>query len=78
MSDILLTHDQQGDAIDVALKRCVSDRELSPVHTVAEEVSRAQVAKVMEWLEACTVKEGTEVSMFDTDWQTLRMAAGGG
>jgi hypothetical protein len=42
MDDILLTHDQQGDAIDIALARCTRDRELSPAHTVvraaAEEV----------------------------------------
>ena len=48
MDEILLTHDQQGDAIDTALARCTRDKELSPVHTVAEEVSRAQVRKVVE------------------------------
>lgn len=50
--EILLTHDQQGDAIDTALARCTRDRELSPVHTVAEEVCRTQLAKVVEWAKA--------------------------
>ena len=48
--DILLTHDEQCDAIDIALARCTRDKELSPVHTVAEEVSRAQVRNFYLWL----------------------------
>jgi len=51
MDDILLTHDQQGDAIDIALARCTRDRELSPVHTVAEEVAKAQVLHLADVLE---------------------------
>lgn len=49
--DILLTHDQLGDAIDAALKRCVADKELSPAHEIAAETSRAQTEHLAEVLE---------------------------
>ena len=46
MDEILLTHDEQGDAIDEALKRCVADKELSPAHEIAAEACRAQLRQV--------------------------------
>ena len=56
--DILLTHDQQGDAIDAALKRCVADKELSPAHEIAAESCRAQLRKVARWAETPFDVEG--------------------
>jgi len=89
MDEILLTHDQQGDAIDTALARCTRDKELSPVHTVAEEVSRAQVRKVYDymrthWVHAQqwdyrTARDNTVLlTIRSEDWQALREAAGEG
>jgi len=88
MDEILLTHDQQGDAIDTALARCTRDKELSPVHTVAEEVSRAQVKKVYDYmrthwvharqLDYKTARDNTVLlTIRSEDWQALREAAGG-
>ena len=88
MDKILLTHDEQGDAIDIALARCTRDKELSPVHTVAEEVSRAQARKVYDymrthWLQArqldyVTAQQNTvQLTIKSEDWQALREAAGG-
>ena len=88
MDEILLTHDQQGDAIDTALARCTRDKELSPVHTVAEEVSRAQVRQVYDYmrthwvharqLDYKTARDNTVLlTIRSEDWQALREAAGG-
>ena len=88
MDEILLTHDEQGDAIDTALAHCTRDRELSPVHTVANEVCRAQVRKVYgyirtHWVHARqldyrTAQDNTVLlTIRSEDWQALREAAGG-
>lgn len=89
MDEILLTHDEQCDAIDIALARCTRDRGLSPVHTVANEVCRAQVLKVYgymrtHWLQArqldyVTARDNTVLlTIRSEDWQALREAAGEG
>lgn len=84
MDEILLTHDEQGDAIDTALAHCTRDRELSPVHTVANEVCRAQVRKVYEWLQNETEPRdpshywlGARRMLDDKTLCALREAAGG-
>ncbi len=87
MNDILLTHDQQGDAIDAALKRCVADKELSPAHEIAAESCRAQVRKVYDymrthWIHARkldyhsrTAQDNTvQLTIKSADWQALKAA----
>ena len=81
MDEILLTHDQQGDAIDTALARCTRDKELSPVHTVAEEVSRAQVKKVYKfilthWQSAKKLDGAVQLTISEADWAALKAAGG--
>jgi len=66
--DILLTHDQQGDAIDAALKRCVADKELSPAHEIAAESCRAQLQKVVKWANAENMNK-------DAAWEANRTDA---
>jgi hypothetical protein len=84
MMDILLTHDQQGDAIDEALKRCVADKELSPAHEIAAEACRAQLRQVVEWMERETAPHdpnhywmGARRILREETLAALREAAGG-
>lgn len=73
--DILLTHDQQGDAIDEALKRCVADKELSPAHEIAAESCRAQVRKVVEWAEGECKHDSKRIRRCcDLCWRDVRAA----
>lgn len=72
--DILLTHDQLGDAIDAALKRCVADKELSPAHEIAAETSRAQTEHLAEVLERVCFHKCPHAQLV----QALREAAGEG
>ncbi len=74
MNDILLTHDQQGAAIDIALERCTRDRELSAVHTVAEEVARAQVRKVADYWRSLPVAGRPMAEVHNEFMQALKAA----
>ena len=82
MDEILLTHDQRGDAIDEALKRCVADKELSPAHGIAAEACRAQLRQVVEWMtkhwiEARKLDGAVQLTIEESDWQALRAAGEG-
>lgn len=81
--DILLTHNQQGDAIDAAFERCMADTELSPAHEIAAESCRAQVRKVVEWMlahfaAARQIDGAVQLTIKESDWQALKAAGGEG
>ena len=83
MDEILLTHDEQCDAIDIALARCTRDKELSPVHTVSEEVCRAQVRNFYLWLmthwqSAHKLDGAVQLTISEADWAALKAAGSEG